>query len=111
MRDRLCLVLAEHRFLVVLDDLCTMDAWLKLVHAFADAFNGSRVILTTRDFNIAIQADSWSSPFKLRPLTEEKSWSVFLKKVGREELNNVREEILRICHGLPPAILMLGRVL
>ncbi|KAM4087971.1 hypothetical protein ACB094_07G036300 [Castanea mollissima] len=121
MRDRLFKVLAENRFLVVLDDFCRMDVWLKLVRAFADALNGSRVMLTTRDLNLAKKIDPWSFPLELSPLTEEKSWSLFLKKVGseelnnfreeREELNNFREEILRICHGLPLAILMLGRLL
>ncbi|XP_030942828.1 putative disease resistance protein At1g58400 [Quercus lobata] len=115
IRDRLFLILAEHRFLIVLDDLCTVDVWLKLVRAFADAFNGSRVILTTRDLNVAKQIDPWGFPLELSPLTEERSWSLFLKKVGRpeyrKELNNLRGDIWRICDGLPLAIVLLGGVL
>ena len=40
---------------------------------------------------------------------------MFLKKVGRpqnsSDINNFREDILRICHGLSPAIMLLGGVL
>ncbi|KAK9989553.1 hypothetical protein SO802_029792 [Lithocarpus litseifolius] len=109
--------LMKHRFLIVLDDVQDqpVDVWHKLFRCFGDAVNGSRVILTTRDFNIAIQADPWSSPLELRPLTEEKSWSLFLKKVGRpeysKELNDLRGDILRICDGLPVAIVLLGGIL
>ncbi|KAK7835469.1 putative disease resistance protein [Quercus suber] len=104
----------EHRFLIVLDEV-QVESVYKLFRCFGDAVNGSRVILTTRDFNIAKRADPWSSPLKLRPLTEGKSWSLFLKKVGRpeysKELNNLREDILRICEGFPVAIVLLGGVL
>ena len=48
-------------------------------------------------------------------LSDEGSWSLFLKKVGRpqnsSDINNFREDILRICHGLSPAIMLLGGVL
>ena len=48
-------------------------------------------------------------------LSDEGSWSLFLKKVGRpqnsSDINNFREDILRICHGLSPTIMLLGGVL
>ncbi|KAK9997025.1 hypothetical protein SO802_021711 [Lithocarpus litseifolius] len=47
-----------------------------------DATIGSRVILTTRHFNVASEADPWSSQLNLRQLTEEESWVLFLKNVG-----------------------------
>lgn len=97
--------LMEHRFLIVLDDFCNVDVWFKLVRLFADAANRSRVILTTRDPNVARSADPWSCPLKLKLLTDEVSWDLFLKKVGRSdgtELNKFRVENLRLCRGLPP---------
>jgi hypothetical protein len=106
--------LMEHRFLIVLDDFCNVDVWFKLVRLFADAANRSRVILTTRDPNVARSADPWSCPLKLKLLTDEVSWDLFLKKVGRSddtELNMFRVEILRLSRGLPPAILLLGGLL
>ncbi|XP_050259685.1 probable disease resistance protein RF9 [Quercus robur] len=113
LSDMLFKCLMEHRFLLVLDDV-QVESVFKLFRCFGDAENGSRVILTTRDFNIAKRADPWSSSLKLRPLTK-KSWSLFMKKVGRpeysKELNNLRGDILRICDGLPVAIALLGGVL
>ena len=115
LSDMLFKFLMEHRFLIVLDDVQTVDVWLKLVRPFADTVNGSRVILITRDSNVAIKADPWSSPLELRPLSEEKSWKLFLKKVGRQEYNtkldNIKVDILKICNGLPLAIVLLGGVL
>ena len=117
LSDMLFKYLMKHRFLIVLDDVQDqpVDVWHKLFRCFGDAVNGSRVILTTRDFNIALQVDPWSSPLKLGPLTEENSWSLFLKKVGRpknsKELDNLRGDIPRICDGLPVAIALLGGVL
>ena len=117
LSDMLFKFLMEHRFLIVLDDVQTVDVWLKLFCPFADAVNGSRVILTTRDLDVAKGVDPWSSPLELGPLNKEKSWSLFLKEVGIQEyntdlLNNVRaEDILSICDGLPQAILLLGGVL
>ena len=115
LSDMLFKFLMEHRFLMVLDDVQTVDVWLKLVGPLADAVNGSRVILTTRDLNVAIQVDPWSSPLRLSSLIDEKSWSLFLTKVGRQEynteLNDVKVDILKVCHGLPLAIVLLGGVL
>uniref|UniRef100_A0A2N9IHW8 NB-ARC domain-containing protein n=1 Tax=Fagus sylvatica TaxID=28930 RepID=A0A2N9IHW8_FAGSY len=41
-------LLMDVRFLIVLDDVCTVDIWLDLAYPFPDAANGSRVILTTQ---------------------------------------------------------------
>ncbi|XP_058112015.1 disease resistance protein RPP13-like [Magnolia sinica] len=41
------------KYLVVIDDIWTRDAWDGLVSAFPDGKNGSRVLLTTRNEDIA----------------------------------------------------------
>ncbi|XP_030958693.1 putative disease resistance RPP13-like protein 3 [Quercus lobata] len=108
-------ILMELKFLIVLDDVCSVDDWTMLVRSFPDTVNGSRVILTTRDINIASEVDPWSCPLELSPLTNEQSWELFLKK-GRiqensSDLNSFKDEILRICDGLPPSIMLLGGLL
>nr|XP_023905756.1 probable disease resistance protein RF9 [Quercus suber] len=107
--------LMKVRFLIVLDDVCTVDVWFMLAYPFANVSNGSRIILTTRDSNVASHDDLWNSRLNLMRLSDEGSWALFLKKVGRpqnsSDINNFREDILRICHGLSPAIMLLGRVL
>ncbi|KAF5953450.1 hypothetical protein HYC85_006306 [Camellia sinensis] len=112
--------LMELRFLIVLDDVSSFDVWLMLACPFADAANGSRVILTTRDSKIATDVDPWSRPpLELEPFTDELSWELFSNKfrVGRHDtdthhqLNSNKVKILKICSGLPPAIVLLGRLL
>ncbi|CAL5334376.1 unnamed protein product [Camellia sinensis] len=112
--------LMELRFLIVLDDVSSFDVWLMLACPFADAANGSRVIVTTRDSKIASDVDPWSRPpLELKPFTDELSWELFSNKfrVGRHDtdthhqLNSYKVKILKICGGLPPAIVLLGRLL
>ncbi|CAL5387063.1 unnamed protein product [Camellia sinensis] len=109
-------ILMELRFLIVLDDICTNDDWLKFVRPFADAVNGSRVIITTRDSKVVSEVDPWSHPLNLMQLTEEDTWALFLNKAVPENssennLNNVKAEILSLCRGLPMAIVLLGGLL
>ncbi|KAF3971660.1 hypothetical protein CMV_004755 [Castanea mollissima] len=108
-------ILMKVRFLIVLDDVCTVDVWFMLAYPFANVSNGSRIILTTRDSNVASLDDLWNSRLNVMRLSDEGSWALFLKKVGRpqnsSDINNFREDILRICHGLSPAIMLLGGVL
>ncbi|KAE9450631.1 hypothetical protein C3L33_17468, partial [Rhododendron williamsianum] len=115
-------IFMDLKFLIVLDNLPTVDVWRKLVRPFADTRNGSRVIITTRNTDVASQVDPWSLPVGLERLTEEDSWLLFLNKVGTPEHNNgmnrfsdhlssFRVEILRICHGSPPVIVLLGGML
>ncbi|XP_028080661.1 disease resistance protein RPP13-like [Camellia sinensis] len=109
-------ILMGLKFLIVLDDICTNDDWLKFVRPFADAANGSRVIITTRDSKVASEVDLWSHPLNLMHLTEEDTWALFSNKAGPENRsqnnsNNVKAEILRLCRGLPMAIVLLGGLL
>ena len=105
--------LMERRFLIILDNVLKVDIWHMLARSFADSRNGSRVILTTRLFDVARDADPWSRPMNLAPLSSEKSWDIFLEKAGGEDnsvLNKYRNEILRVCNGLPAAILLLSTI-
>ena len=103
--------LMEHRFLIVLDNVFELDIWHMLARSFADARNGSRVILTTRLSDVARDADPWSSPMKLEPLTRDKSWKLFLKKTGGVHDPDLDDKILGVCEGFPAAILLLGGLL
>ena len=46
LTQKIHMILKEKRYLVVLDDLQTPDVWKKLLDAFPDTKNGSRVMLT-----------------------------------------------------------------
>ncbi|CAL5334385.1 unnamed protein product [Camellia sinensis] len=107
-------ILMELRFLIILDGICTNHVWLMLARPFANATNGSRVILTTRDSKVASEVDPWGHPLKLMQLSDEESWELFLKVVNGanyDNLNNFKVGIVRICRGLPPAIVLLRGLL
>ena len=54
--------LKEKRFLVVLDDIWRSDDWKCLANAFPEESDGSRLLLTTRKKDVALQADAQSVP-------------------------------------------------
>ncbi|XP_058114367.1 putative disease resistance protein At1g50180 [Magnolia sinica] len=107
--------LKEKRYLVVLDDIWSKEAWNDLKGAFPETNNGSRVVLTTRKEDVALYAQSEVH----RPgiLNEEESWELFCKKTfpGHggcpPELVDVGKKIVQKCHGLPLAVIVIGGLL
>ncbi|KAL4355544.1 hypothetical protein GQ457_06G036240 [Hibiscus cannabinus] len=116
-------ILYEHlrrqRYLVVLDDVWSIDAWRSIERAFPDRSNGSRVMITTRNKGVALKADPQSVPYELRFLSEEDGWILFCKKsfihnnnsYGSPQLEDTGKEIMAKCAGLPLAIIVVGGLL
>ncbi|KAF8711258.1 hypothetical protein HU200_029278 [Digitaria exilis] len=110
--------LKGNRYLIVLDDVWTTDTWDMLKKVFPDAENGSRVLLTTRNFQAAKQADKLTFIHKLRHLNEEESWRLFCQRAFpsyetidtalRLELENLGKNLAKKCSGLPLALVVLG---
>ncbi|XP_058114496.1 putative disease resistance protein At1g50180 isoform X2 [Magnolia sinica] len=120
LRDKISEYLNDKRYLVVLDDIWRREAWNALKDAFPDVNNGSRVVLTTRNKDVALHADPdpRSRPHELRFLTNEESWDLFRKKTFLErdgdcpqDLEKLGREIVEKCHGLPLAIAVIGGLL
>ena len=111
--------LKEKRFLVVLDDIWESDDWKCLAKAFPEENNGSRLLLTTRNKNVALQADAQSVPYEVKLLSEEESWKLFCRSAipGNvtescpPELKELGEKMVKKCAGLPLAIVVLGGLL
>ncbi|KAL6005899.1 hypothetical protein ACLOJK_039944 [Asimina triloba] len=108
----------EERYLVVLDDVWKPNAWHELKGAFPDAQNGSRVLITTRNEDVASVA--LSRVHKLGFLGPVDSWNLFLKKafLGRDagfsdddDIQELAKKAVGNCHGLPLAIVVLGGLL
>ncbi|XP_017973978.1 PREDICTED: putative disease resistance RPP13-like protein 3 isoform X1 [Theobroma cacao] len=116
-------ILYEHlrkkRYLVVLDDVWSIGAWISLAKAFPDRSNGSRVMITTRNKGIALKADAQSVPYHLHFLSEEDGWMLFCKKAfihgvdsyRSPQLEEIGKEIVAKCAGLPLAIIVVGGLL
>ncbi|XVF06872.1 hypothetical protein REPUB_Repub06bG0088600 [Reevesia pubescens] len=121
LRDRVHLFLTWKRYLIVLDDVRIPDAWARLNRVFPNSSNGSRVIIATRNAYIAYHINPETVALQLRPLTDDESWALFLKKVqtakkmeidaNDSQLINLKEKILQRCHGIPLRIVLLGGLL
>ncbi|TXG70951.1 hypothetical protein EZV62_005886 [Acer yangbiense] len=111
--------LQEKKYLVVLDDIWTTEAWDLLKRAFPDMDNGSKVMLTTRNKDVALHADRRTAPYELRLLGKEESWELFLRNAFLDgtggncpqELEDIGRRIVEKCDGLPLAIIVAGGLL
>ncbi|GFP94952.1 putative late blight resistance protein homolog r1b-8 [Phtheirospermum japonicum] len=90
------------RFLVVMDDMWSIDAWDKIQHFFPNNENGSRIMVTTRLSELSSQLNNGYS-LQMDFLDEDKSCPVELKKIGKKIVEN--------CRGLPLSIVVVGGLL
>nr|GMC78996.1 disease resistance protein RPM1-like [Ipomoea batatas] len=108
--------LRSRRYLVVLDDVWAIDLWSRIRKAFPENDLGSRIILTTRNKNVATSVGPRGRVFHLEPLNEDDAWTVFCKKAFATELNHfcpseleaLARSMLTKCQGLPLAIVAIG---
>eukprot|EP00268_Persea_americana_P045903 TRINITY_DN4704_c0_g2_i1.p1 TRINITY_DN4704_c0_g2~~TRINITY_DN4704_c0_g2_i1.p1 ORF type:complete len:842 (+),score=93.30 TRINITY_DN4704_c0_g2_i1:207-2732(+) len=112
--------LQEKRYLFVIDDIWSMNAWEMLKRILPDNLNKSRVVLTTRYKEVALRADRLSPPHEMRFLDGKEGWELFMKMIfpgGNasiicpSEVEETGRQILAKCHGLPLAIEVLGGLL
>ncbi|XP_059311532.1 disease resistance protein RPM1-like [Lycium ferocissimum] len=110
--------LQSRTYLLVFDDVWSIQAWEAIRYALPDVNNGSRVILTTRLFNVAsfssIETNGYV--YELEPLSAEESWVLFCQKSFHDNscplnLEKISRNILKKCGGLPLAIVAVGGVL
>ncbi|XP_060174765.1 putative late blight resistance protein homolog R1A-3 isoform X3 [Lycium barbarum] len=114
--DKLRKHLFGKRYLIVLDDLWDTTAWDALTRPFPDVKKGSRIILTTREKEVALHGKHNSEPLNLRLLRLEESWELLEKRVfGKEscpdELLDVGKKIAQDCKGLPLVVDLIAGVI
>ncbi|KAF8403454.1 hypothetical protein HHK36_011558 [Tetracentron sinense] len=117
--EKLYKFLEEKRYLVVLDDIWSTNTWDRLRPAFPNGKAGSKVLLTTRNKEVAVHADPWNAPHEPRYLTEEESWVLLCNKAFPKNLSTgcppgfekFRREIVEKCGGLPLAVVVVGGLL
>ncbi|KAI3897759.1 hypothetical protein MKX03_029604 [Papaver bracteatum] len=114
--------LEKQKYLIVLDDIWDTNAWIKLRDSFPDANNGSRVLLTTRHKLVALDAEKSSTNtnniHELSAINDEReSWELFLQSYLHkaydlsDNLVQLGKQMVKRCHGLPLAIVVLGGLL
>ncbi|KAL2959380.1 hypothetical protein AAZX31_18G264000 [Glycine max] len=100
------------KYLVVLDDIWETQVWDEVKGAFPDDQTGSRILITSRNKEVAHYAGT-ASPYYLPILNEDESWELFTKKIFRGEecpsdLDPLGRSIVKTCGGLPLAIVILA---
>jgi Leucine-rich repeat (LRR) protein len=112
-------MLTGKKFLLVLDDVWnkTYDKWEALSNAFKSGAQGSKVIVTTRDFEVARVMHSGAT-HHIMELSKEDCWSLFAKYAFHDdnpiaylELEAIGRQIVEKCKGLPLAIKAIGTLL
>ncbi|KAM3280991.1 hypothetical protein P3S67_028011 [Capsicum chacoense] len=101
--------LKGRRYLLVVDDIWSTDVWDSIRGIFPIYNNGSRILLTTRETELAMYANT-SSPHEMNLLNLEKGWKLLRDKVFGpkhdypHELEEIGKEITEKYNGLPLTI-------
>ncbi|XP_047975170.1 late blight resistance protein R1-A-like isoform X1 [Salvia hispanica] len=108
--------LSGRRYLVIMDDMWSIEVWDKMKFFFPEYNNESRIIVTTRMSNLAAHLTDSNSLVKIEFLDEVSSWTLFSKIVFGErsfptQLKNVGKKILEKCNRLPLSIVVIGGLL
>jgi hypothetical protein len=112
LKKQLVRCLQGRRFLVVMDDIWRAEVWDEVRSVFPDNSNRSRILITSRNKEVALYA-SHTPPYYLPFLKENESWEIFRKKVFRgeicpPELETLGRQIAKGCRGLPLSIVVLA---
>ncbi|KAK2987400.1 hypothetical protein RJ640_020597 [Escallonia rubra] len=110
------------RCLVILDDVWHAEAVESLSPAFPNSTGGSKILLTTRNKEVALHMRGERVLHELRFLTEAESLELFRKKAfarnegtefgpHRTEMEKLGRDMVRDCGGLPLAIVVIGGLL
>ena len=119
--EKICELIGEKKFFLVLDDVWTEDStlWEPFRLALKYSAQGSRILVTTRKSKVAEMMGSTSAHMiNLEVLSEEECWLVFSKiafctKDPEQcvELEDLGRQIAKKCKGLPLAAKSLGSLM
>ncbi|KAF8085594.1 hypothetical protein N665_0660s0003, partial [Sinapis alba] len=118
IQNKLFGLLETQTYLIVLDDIWKEEDWDRIKPIFPQK-KGWKVILTSRNEDVALRADPTYVTFKPQGFTHEESWKLFQKIAFPknelfsvdEEMREIGKEMIKYCGGLPLAIQVLGGLL
>ncbi|KAJ9552049.1 hypothetical protein OSB04_016094 [Centaurea solstitialis] len=116
LREKLHKKLIGRRYLIVIDDIWSIEAWDELKLLFPHVNAASRILLTTRLNEVALHVKPHGFVQSLSCLTEEESWKLLKQKVFHgdecpEWLIEPGKQIARRCQGLPLSLVVMAGVL
>ncbi|XP_062200181.1 disease resistance protein RGA5-like [Phragmites australis] len=109
--------LNDKRYFIVIDDVWNEEAWKFIKCALIDNNLGSKVIVTTRNVDVANLCSVDGAMYELDPLSDADSKRLLCKRIFNEvegmhsELEEVAEKILKKCGGVPLAIITIASML
>ncbi|KAK9229264.1 hypothetical protein WN944_022223 [Citrus x changshan-huyou] len=104
------------KFVLLLDGIWELVDLARLGLPVPSRTSESKVVFTTREFELCGQMDAHKS-FKVECLGYEDAWRLFEEKVGRNILDShpdipeLAETVARECGGLPLALITVGRAM
>ncbi|KAG6755658.1 hypothetical protein POTOM_041491 [Populus tomentosa] len=119
--DELRKHLQQERYLVVFDDVWEIRFWGDVEHALVDNNKGSKILVTTRNEDVAnfCRRSSLVHVYQMKSLPQREAWELFCKKAFKfdfegncpKDLEELSQDIVRRCGGLPLAIVAVGGLL
>lgn len=115
-RDAVYKTLFGRRYLIVLDDIWSVEAWDDLKLMFPENDNKSRIMFTTRIEDVATNIGSDGCIHKMELMDENFSWDLLRERIfGGEpcpsDLESLGRTIATSCSGLPLAIVVISGLL
>ncbi|XP_031100823.1 disease resistance protein RPP13-like [Ipomoea triloba] len=104
--------LRHQRYMIVVDDVWSGDAWDDVSNCFPDDGNGSRVLLTTRLAEVANYTSSDNDfSHHMQLLDQTDSWNLFCENASKSrdaKFEIIGRPIVEKCKGLPLAIFVVA---
>ncbi|KAE8725269.1 Detected protein of confused Function [Hibiscus syriacus] len=99
----------KSRFVMILDDLWEKVSLERI--GIPEPSNGTKLVLTTRSADVCRQMGC--RMIKVKPLTEEEAWKLFLEKAGCDILNipavePIARSVAKHCAGLPLGVITIA---
>ncbi|OIW21386.1 hypothetical protein TanjilG_02531 [Lupinus angustifolius] len=121
LTDKVSNYLKKKRYVLLFDDVWNHEFWNEIRFALYDDNNKSRIIITTRNMNVADFCNESSILYvhNLQPLSKQQSLDLFTKKAFKngcdedfmKEVKEISSKIVEKCEGLPLAIVAVGGLL
>ncbi|KAK4709894.1 hypothetical protein R3W88_004407 [Solanum pinnatisectum] len=118
LADMLHKSLYGKRYLIVMDDIWSSKAWDDVRRCFPSQNKGSRILLTTRNNEVACYANTENLALQMSFMDQDESWNLF-KSVAfanealplPSEFENIGKKIAEKSHGLPLTIVVVAGLL
>lgn len=118
LADMLRKSLYGKRYLIVMDDIWSIKAWDDVRRFFPSQNKGSRILLTTRNNEVACYANTENLSLQMSFMDQDESWNLF-KSVAfanealplPSEFENIGKKIAEKSHGLPLTIVVVAGLL